>query len=302
MQICNTIIVSNACSYPLINAIVTSANWCSGVLAVDRYFAIINYSRAIRFIKINVRIIITLIVFLSFLFHLPRFFEFYPEYDLIDQGTNKSTTDFRPTELYLENYYQIITFFVNLIFTNMLPMIAIASFGGLLIKNLFSIQNDRERLHRTRRAAPNNKKQIYLATKLVLVSITLVTIVGVLSLILTIYEFLDPTFISQTATNPLISITVDFNNFLVIFRASINFLLYCLTCSQYRSKLKRLIKSLRPHKPGIAVAIQRQLYDLLRFQIGRNIDETRSNGVITRGRISLIETEAKDPIQHCTEL
>ena len=145
------------------------------------------------------------------------------------------------TNLYQNEEYRIIAFFVNNTISTIIPFFIICVFGSVIIKNFKTLKRARETFRMSRIIAQNHEDQISLATNLVLTHCILFGLTEVSSITVYCFAVVDPTFVIEWEMNTIAHILSDVNNFLIIFRASVSFLLYWMSCSQYRQCVKRLI-------------------------------------------------------------
>lgn len=223
----------------MINTTILASSWYSCAVVIDRVIAIKN-SRLSDLVNAKTTSIISSICILSFLFHLPRFLEFDPDEETIKKGNiNGISKGAKPTSLFLIKRYQIFAYLINTSVTTLIPFFVITFFGIWLLKSLIGLIKSQDQLHRADKItkSKSRKDKISLATKLVLVSIAIFTIIGILSFTLFVVTLVDPRFITDPSINPIFHFLMDLNNLLVSLRGSINFLFYCMTCSQYREDL-----------------------------------------------------------------
>ena len=219
----------------------TASSSFSCIVAIDRFAAVKNFDKIYKFIKKQTRVIIVIIVICSSALHIPRFFEFYPDQKEIELMLNNSQkTGARLTRLYKIEQYRVATFFINSTFTTIVPFLIMSIFGGFLIGSFILLHKSHTHLDQTGRISRGHREKISLATQLVLLSIGLFTITGIFSLIMISVAIFDPTFITQGSSHPILNYIRHLNNFLISLRSSINFLIYCATCSQYRAHIKKM--------------------------------------------------------------
>ena len=180
-------------------------------------------------------------VVFSTVYHLPRFFEYVPDSDEIKQMFNETSLyGTRLTRLHKIKEYRILMLILNSTMTTLIPLIIISTFGTVLIINFVTMQHSRLIFQNSSSLERKRQAQISLATKLVIVSCVLYTITEVLSLCAIISTMIEPIFNIHDQGNPILRMTSEFNNFFLNLRESVNFLLYWMSCREYRAYFKKL--------------------------------------------------------------
>ena len=229
--------------YPLTNVSITASTWYACLVAVDRVAAIKNWNAFHKLIKRNSNNTIVAIFLFSCFFHLPRFCEYVPDEEEIKKMVlhSASSTGKRVTLFYENQLYRMAIFILNSIVLIVIPLLIISVFEFLLIVNFFALQRSHINSIRSARFRRIRRKQVSLATNLVLVSCTVFIMTEIFSLLAIGTAMLDPLVISGTSSNLPFQIISIINNFSIILRTSIIFLFYCMTCREYRVYLGSLV-------------------------------------------------------------
>ena len=232
--------------YPVSNMTISASTWFACVVVIDRVAAIKNWKIYFNLIKEKEQQIISIIIILSFILHLPRFLDYFPDHEEIQKMMSDPLVkgaDLGP--LGEHDQYRIITFFVNGILISLIPLTINGFFGSFLIVNFIYLKRSRLQFSASQisRSSRNKDNNIALATKLAIVSSCLFVTTGVFSFVVTISAMINPKIILQGHLNPFMLIISDVATFLIVGRISVLFLLYCLSCRQYRKALGRLFSS-----------------------------------------------------------
>ena len=233
--------------YPIINLAISASCWYAVFVTLDRAAAIKNWSNCSVFIKIHIQEIIAGIFITSFIFHIPRYVEYVPDTEEIQKIIeNPSLSGAKLSKLYQYNHYRIITFFLNSVVTTVIPLSVVVIFGIILVSNFKALHRSQFRL--SPRLSRKNEEQISIATKLVLVYCILFITTELFSLFVIVFALINPLFIVRGKENPIHYIISEFSNFLIIFRASVSFLLYWMSCAQYRAHQRQLFSFTKPKR------------------------------------------------------
>ena len=221
--------------------VITASSWLAILVTFDRVAALKNWKLLINCIRRHPKLIIVTIVISSAIFHVPRFVEYVPSQNVIVKMGNKQVTSRAMLSKIYSNYqYRIVMFILNSTFTTIIPLFLISVLGGILIINFILLQKSQNNLSIPRRLSQRHRVSASIATKLVCVYCSLFIITEIFSLVVSIFAMIDPTFIIDGPKNVVIHILSDVNNFFIFVRTSVSFLLYWLSCSQYRETLRKL--------------------------------------------------------------
>ena len=239
----------NIYSYPFTNMAVTAGSWFSCVITIDRFVAVKNRQETYKFIKKNLYGIIFILVLASVILHIPRFFEFYPVREEINQEVMRpSLSGVQYSSLNQNHFYNVLSMIINSAFTTVIPLLVIAVFGFILITNFINFQKSGVHLRRRGKVSSCHREKMALTTKLALLSIGLFTCLAIISVIMIGVSGFDPTFFTKGSASPFLNTMKHINNFLINLRSSVNFILFCISCSQYRASLKNLFCHAGQHR------------------------------------------------------
>lgn len=218
--------------YPMLYIIRMAGTWITTLLTVNRWLAVCHPLHVHRLItRRSVTIQVVVILMLSLLFSIPRYFELYIDHEAREQDRQSvRQTDFSKNK----NYTIVYKCVLFLLFMYLIPMVIMIVCNTLLLSALRKTDSYIQGRRHSRRGtmAAQQKNSITVIVVTIVIIFLLCSILALMSHVIYSLEIAFPDKRGQLSLYR--RYVSNINNVMITINSAVNFLVYCLCSDNFR--------------------------------------------------------------------